>query len=158
MIYLLVDGLIILSMMILAYFCYKLHAKLQGVSSVNTHLMTVLKNLNATINQTAPTLDQFRQAAVDTQQSLGPLVRQAHKLRDDIAYLVDYGDRLAERLMVIVQTSKSVSLRSEESELIPAQKEEIQEIIGPKDQPLSHEKEDHLKAKLNVFDRFSMKI
>lgn len=110
MTYMILDCLMILALSLMAYYCYHLHKRITTLKQTTNNLVPVLKQLGGTLSTAHIILERFRNASNDVNKNLVPKIQEGSKIRDDLAYLTEYAEKLAENLMENIETAKGVSV------------------------------------------------
>jgi hypothetical protein len=95
---LLIDAIMIFLLGGVILYTIRLQSKLESLQSVHQELSPILKNLPGTLLQTSASVGKIRQLSVEINESLGHKIPLASSLRDELSFMLEQGDKLAQRI------------------------------------------------------------
>lgn len=93
-----IDVVMIVLLMGVMYYSWRLSQKLKVIKAVSGELAPILQNLSQVVTQVSMNIDQLRQTSLDVKESLSDQLPKACAVKDDLAFLLEHGDRLGDRL------------------------------------------------------------
>ena len=79
-------------------YSWYLSRKLKLIKGVSSELAPILQNLSQVVSQVSINIDQLRRTSLDVKESLDKQLPKASALKDDLAFLMEHGDKLGDRL------------------------------------------------------------
>jgi len=92
----------IMSGLLVAVIVYsvKLSQKIDTLNAIRAEITPLIGNLTTIMNQASANVARLKTLSGDINTSLGQSVPKAQALKDDLSFLVEHGERLAQRLEV----------------------------------------------------------
>lgn len=106
----------------------RLHRVVATVRTLNREVNPMIHELSTIISQSTRTIETLKEASVEAHQNFGEKLKSSNTLRSDLEFLIQHGERLAERLEELIHKSsappKTVKKpfkksKAEENEIIP---------------------------------------
>lgn len=94
----LLEGVVCLFLIATIIYCAMLDRRLRAMRSGQDGLRDLVRDLNAATSQAVSAIENLKQASAATGEDLGERVRRARALADELALMLEAGDRIADRL------------------------------------------------------------
>jgi hypothetical protein len=94
----LLEGIVCLFLIATIVYCAMLDRRLRAMRSGQDGLRDLVRDLNAATTQAVSAIDNLKNASAATGEDLGERVQRARALADELALMLDAGDRIADRL------------------------------------------------------------
>lgn len=94
----LLEGIVCLFLIATIAYCAMLDRRLRAMRSGQDGLRDLVRDLNAATAQAVHAIDNLKKASAATGDDLGDRVKRARALADELALMLEAGDRIADRL------------------------------------------------------------
>ena len=94
----LLEGIVCLFLIATIAYCAMLDRRLRAMRSGQDGLRDLIRDLNTATMQAASAIDNLKTASAATGEDLGERVRRARGLADELALMLEAGERIADRL------------------------------------------------------------
>jgi hypothetical protein len=96
-------------------FCYQLNSRLKNIRHMGEELSPFMKNVSGYIGHISGAIDKLKGLTDSNAQSLQEKIPEVLNLKDDFDILLEYGERMANRLDEIIEKARSVDTRLKET-------------------------------------------
>jgi hypothetical protein len=107
----------------------RLHRVVATVRNLNREVSPMINELSTIITQSARSIEHLKEASLEAHYHIAEKLKSSHTLRTDLEFLIQHGEKIADRLEELMQKSFSTqkgakkpykkSKSAEESEVIP---------------------------------------
>ncbi|MDZ4369194.1 MAG: DUF6468 domain-containing protein [Afipia sp.] len=94
----LLEAIVCLFLVATIAYCAMLDRRLRAMRSGQDGLRDLVRDLNAATTQAASAIGNLKKASAATGEDLGEGIRRARALADELALMIEAGDRIADRL------------------------------------------------------------
>jgi Domain of unknown function (DUF6468) len=115
-----VDGLIVALLLAALVLGLRLQQSLRGLRRGNGEMTQLIEALGRASGRAEAALDGLRQTAASTSERLARDVAGAQRLLDDLRFLSERGEQLADRLEEQIRRARPIALREPSASRAPA--------------------------------------
>ncbi len=111
---LLIDVLGAVLLVVVIVYAIRLNRSLSSLKANKAELDTLIQTFTQSTNRAEASVARLKSSAAETATTLQENVSKAQELRDDLAFMTDRGEELANRLEAAIKASRTVVPRTSE--------------------------------------------
>ncbi len=112
---LLIDVLGAVLLVVVIVYAFRLNRSLSALKANKAELDTLIETFTQSTNRAEASVARLKSSATETATALQANVSKAQELRDDLAFMTDRGEELANRLEAAIKNARTVAPRPTEA-------------------------------------------
>lgn len=109
---LLIDVLGAILLVVVIVYAFRLNRSLSALKANKAELNALIETFTQSTNRAEASVARLKSSATETAAALQENVSKAQELRDDLAFMTDRGEELANRLEAGIKSARNVAPRS----------------------------------------------
>ena len=95
---LIVEAVFVVLLLVTIVYAVKLNARISGLRARESELQEMFKQFNEASDQALDSVQILKSAGVEADRQINASTERAQALREDLAYMIEHGERIADRL------------------------------------------------------------